>query len=133
MARKVILAILAVGGLAFFLYKQNAHRVHDLNLLKAEAFVKEFDSRIQVGAARSAVEENLASTGMSWVPAFSEFGNVLRIHIEVVRGQSPEWYCGEESVGVIAFFKDDRLTKSEVASWTSNCLDISPFLLSRFI
>jgi len=119
---KIVGLVVAAVALWFYFDKRNAKGVHEQNLFKAAAFEREFDGRIQTGATRTTVEEYLERTGLKWYSSLSEFGNVKTISIEVMKGKSPEWYCGNESVGVIAHFCDDKLKETEVAAWSLDCL-----------
>lgn len=120
--RKVILLLIVGGAVLFYADKQYAQRLHDENLRKAEQFETLLDSHVPPGSSVAAVQEYLEGRQMKWSPSVSSYGNVIEIRIEVAAGESPEWYCGKESVGVIADFKDELLKDTQVAAWSFNCL-----------
>lgn len=116
------IATLTLGLSWNYIVDQNLERLQDANIKKAEAFKREFDGRYQAGAPVGHVEAYLESTGKRWVPGFATHGHVSEIRVTVATGETPVWYCGEESVGMVAHFKDDVLVDTAVATWNLNCL-----------
>lgn len=117
-------ALLLLAGLWswYYLDKRNLERLHELNLQKAAEFERQFDGQFPPGSPLGVVQAYFESTGKKWVQGFDVAHKVSEIRFEFVTGESPPWYCGEESVGIIAHFKNDALVSTEVSAWSYNCL-----------
>jgi hypothetical protein len=120
---------LAVGvlgiALAIFVYGVRRQRMHDANMAKAELFKRDFDATLTAGTPLAAVDEYLRAkpvnvTRSTGSRAGRDF--VKELMIETANERSVHWYCGRDSVGVIAEFSDDRLMKTRVSWWSFDCL-----------
>lgn len=103
----------------------NRNRIHKENIAKAELFKRDFDMYVPTGAPLQKADDYLRQTPFKVLRSLGlhdgrEF--VKELLIEVASGRSPQWYCGHESVGVIAQFNEQqRLTLAYVSSWNFNC------------
>lgn len=92
---------------------------------KAELFKRELDAHVTAGTPLAAVDEYLRTKPVK-ITRSTGFRDgrdfVKELMIETADERSVHWYCGRESVGVIAEFSDDRLTRTRVSWWSFDCL-----------
>ena len=117
----VVLAIAL--GIAFDRARREG--IHTENMAKAEIFKGEFDAHVTVGARLTAVEEYLKTKPVTVTRSMGFRDgreSVEELMIETANERSVHWYCGRDSVGVIAEFAGELLTKTRVSWWSFDCL-----------
>ena len=96
---------------------------------KAETFRSEMDRHIKAGASFDEVLRYLNAHGLHFGAAGltnpqdgerpSE--GVKRLDVEMFREKSPNWYCGNGSVGIEVRFTDKKLTGTVATFWSLDC------------
>jgi hypothetical protein len=119
-----LICVLAVGGCV----SPSTRRIHAENMAKAEAFKQSFDRDVKAGASFEEVLQYLKAHSLHFGPAGltapqddppSE--GVRRLEIEMFREKSPNWYCGNGSVGLEVTFTDKKLTGASASFWSFDC------------
>jgi len=94
-------------------------------MVQAEAFKREFDQHVDVGASRSAVDDYLSGKRIKVSRLNFMVGSPYggQYQIETAEEYIPGWwYCGPGSVGVVVkFTADQRMDTAEVSYWSFNC------------
>jgi hypothetical protein len=125
--RPLILVGVLVVAITFAIVLDGAwrQRAHTQNMARAELFKREFDAHVMSGTSLSVVDEYLRGKTVKVTRSMGfrdgrDF--VKELMIEVANERSIHWSCGRDSVGVIAEFSGERLTGTQVSSWSFDCL-----------
>ena len=106
-------------------------RIHAEHLAKAAEFKRQFDDQLPQGSPLAAVDDYLQDKPVTVVRSLdflpqSGGGHrrvIGRLMIETAKEKSLIFGCGSASVGVVAqFTNEERLEKSEVTSWSFDCM-----------
>lgn len=103
-------------------------RIHAENMAKAEAFKAMLDRDVKPGASFEEVLRYIKARGLHFGvagltspqddPPPEDF---KILNIEMFRGKSPRWYCGQGSVGLEVVFTDKKLRGTSATSWSFDC------------
>ena len=103
-------------------------RIHAENMAKAEAFKATLDRDVKPGASFSEVLLYIKAHGLHFGVAGLTSpqddpppGAFTILNIEMFRGKSPRWYCGQGSVGLEVVFTDKKFTGTSATSWSFDC------------
>jgi hypothetical protein len=110
------LAGLAVAGLTSCV-TPSTRRIHAENMTKAEEFKRKFERDIPRGTPFEDVATYLKGQGL-------QHGLTARPenhYVELLREKSPDWFCGEGSVGLVVHFRDNKLDRAETTFWSFDC------------
>jgi len=121
-----VICVLALSGCAW----PATRRVHAENMSKARTFKVAFDQDVKAGASFDEVLRYLKTHNLHFGAAGltnpqddePPRGGVTRLDVEMFREKSPNWYCGNGSVGLEVWFTDKKLTGTAVTSWSFDCL-----------
>jgi hypothetical protein len=96
------------------------HRIHARHMVEGERYKLTFDRRFPIGTSLKAVEQYLREQGLVVRESMSaEHGGQLLV--EVFTEESPSWYCGTGSVGLVVGFSSGQLISTTVSSWSFDC------------
>src|SRR5436189_6159776 len=115
---------LATGGCV----SPSTRRIHAENMSKAETFRVAFDRSVKPGASfeealhyLTAHNLHFGAVGLTSPQADPPPEGVQRLEVEMFREKSPNWYCGNGSVGLEVWFTDKKLTGTTVIFWSFDC------------
>ena len=115
----VALVVAAVVDIAYDL--RRIRRIHEANMLKAEALKGEFEQHVRVGATAADVDRYLTDSPPP--PSVVRESRLNATFFEVAHEQSIAFGCGRESVGVVFQFDNEaRLIAIRTTSWSWDCL-----------
>jgi hypothetical protein len=101
--------------------RPSTRRAHEANMAKAEEFKREFDRENQPGTALDAVMRWREARGLPPTDLLRSADGTGDIRLELLREESPWWYCGKGSVGLGLRFVERKLDKSTVTFWSFDC------------
>jgi hypothetical protein len=97
-------------------------------MAKAEAFEKMFDGGVRAGASFDEVLRYLkahnlhfGADGLKNPQDEPPTDGYSELEVEMFREKSPNWYCGQGSVGLAVTFVNNRLTSTWVSYWSMDC------------
>ena len=127
LGRPVILLGVVVVAIALAIVLDGAwrQRIHTQNMARAEVFQREFDAHVTAGTLLAVVDDylQLQPVKVTRSMGFRDGRDFVKeLMIETAKERSVHWYCGRDSVGVIAEFRDDHLIKTRVSWWSFDCL-----------
>jgi hypothetical protein len=99
----------------------STRRTHDENMAKAEAFKLTFDREVKAGASFNEVESYLNAHGLHFGFVGSPERDNARLQVELFLEKSPNWYCGNGSVGLALYFVNRNLNRTEGTYWSFDC------------
>jgi hypothetical protein len=127
MRAPVALATIAISALVGCV-SPSTRRIHAENVAKAEAFEAMFDRDVRAGASFDEVLAYLQAHKLHFgaasltIPQDEPPGDgYARREVEMFREKSPNWYCGEGSVGLSISFVDNKLKDTAATSWSMDC------------
>jgi hypothetical protein len=98
-------------------------------MAKARTFKDAFDRDVKAGASFDEVLRYLkarnlhfGADGLRSPQDEPPSAGVVRLEIEMFREKSPNWSCGNGSVGLEVWFTDKKLTGTAESSWSFDCL-----------
>jgi hypothetical protein len=107
----------------------STRRIHAANMSKAQTFKVAFDHDVQAGASFDEVLRYLKVHNLHFGAAGltnpqddeAPGQGIARLDVEMFREKSPNWYCGNGSVGLEVWFTDKKLTGTSVTFWSFDC------------
>lgn len=119
-----LICVLAIGGCV----SPSTRRIHAENMAKAEAFKAMFDRDVKAGASFDEVLRFLKADKLHFGPLGltnpqdeAPDGGYGLLEVEMFREKSPNWYCGNGSVGLGVHFENDRLISTHASYWSLDC------------
>lgn len=106
----------------------STRRIHAENVAKAEAFEAMFDRDVKAGSSFDEVLAYLHAHKLHFgaasltIPQDEPPGDGhARREVEMFSEKSPNWYCGDGSVGLSISFVDRKLKDTSATFWSMDC------------